>query len=187
MREIAAIAGIAAGVALLFPAVASAGTAEQSLSVKVSGTSVTLHGTCVGENVHAEGNYGVRNGHEPIEAGVMKADGHRQVITFEHIKPGKYIAFMSCADQPSGESTIVDFTISSGKPTSTPTAKPKPETTTAAPAAPQVVKTPAGAPQTGGGPADDGSGPGVLAVGGSAAGLAAAAGAGFWFVRRRRA
>jgi hypothetical protein len=191
MRKTAAIAGVATGIALFFPAVASAGTVQQGLTVKVSGTSATLNGTCVGENVRAEGNYGVRNGHEPIEAGVMKADGHRQTITFENIKPGKYVAFMFCADQPGEKATITGFTIS-GKSATTPTpttsaSAPKPATTTARPASPQVAAKPQGAPQTGGGPADDGSGPGALAVGGAAAGVAAVVGAGFWLARRRRA
>ena len=149
MRKTAAIAGVATGIALFFPAVASAGTVEQSLTVKVSGTSATLNGTCVGENVRAEGNYGVRNGHEPIEAGVMKADGHRQTITFKNIKPGKYVAFMFCADQPGEKATITGFTISTGKPETTPTpttsaSAPKPATTTARPASPQVAAKPQG-------------------------------------------
>jgi hypothetical protein len=175
MRKIAVVAGVAVGTALFFPAVASAGSVAESLSVKVSGTTATLHGTCVGTNVQAEGNYGVRNGHEPYGTGVMKADGHRQTITFENIKPGKYIAFMFCADRTDGKSTIVDFTIPGKKPAA------------GSPAAPQVSKKPQGAPQTGGGPADDETGSGPLVVAGSAAGVAAVAGAGFWLLRRRRA
>ena len=178
MRKIAVAAGIAAGTVLFFPAVASADSAGESLSVKVSGTTATLHGTCVGNNVLAEGNYGVRNGHEPYGAGPMKAAGHRQTITFENIKPGKYIAWISCHDRADGRSTIVDFTISGNKPTA--------PSSTAAPV-PQVGKKPQGAPQTGGGPADDESGSGPLVVGGSAAAVAAVAGAGFWLLRRRRA
>ncbi|SFW64012.1 hypothetical protein [Amycolatopsis australiensis] len=172
MRKIIVAAGVAAGAVLFFPAVASAGS--PGLSVSVSGTTATLHGTCVGNNVVAEGNYGIRNGHEPYGAGVMKADGHRQTITFENIKPGKYIAFMFCHDQKDGNSTVVDFIIP-GKPA------PRPAT-----AAPQVAKKPQGAPQTGGGPGDDEGGIGPLVVGGSAAGVAAVAGAGFWLRRRRR-
>lgn len=177
MRKIVFAAGIAAGLALLTPAVASAGTApvKQTLSVTVSGNSITLQGTCAGSGVYASGDYGYPHGHEPLgNGGAMKVDGHRQTATFQNIKAGKYVAFMWCED--SGKSTVVDFSIPAAKKTE----KQEPARTN------QVAKKPVGAPQTGGGPADD-SGVDPLLVAGGAVGVTAAAGAGFWLLRRRRA
>lgn len=138
MRKIVLSAGIAAGFALLMPAVASASTVpvKQTLSVTVSGNSITLHGTCAGSGVYASGDYGYPQGHEPLgNGGRMKADGHRQTATFRNIKPGKYEAFMWCED--SGKSTVVNFAISG--------VKKEPAKTS------QVTKKPQGAPQTGDG------------------------------------
>ena len=148
MRRVLAAVGVAAGCVLLTPVVASAaepptGT-PASMKVTVSGSTVTITGTCVTSGVKAEGHYGKHDGHEPIDTGVMKVNGKKQSITFTGVRPGSYEAVMFCDEGGYGthQGAVRNFTV--GKP-----AKAK--------SAPQVAVKPQGAPQTGGGPADDGS------------------------------
>ncbi|MGW3965290.1 hypothetical protein ACWED2_36115 [Amycolatopsis sp. NPDC005003] len=188
LGRISAAVGVAAGLALLSPVVASAAETPTgtptSMKVAVSGSTVTITGTCVASGVQAEAGYGVHNGHEPLDWNVMKADGKSYSLTFKGVRPGNYEAVMFCqeggpGDHPGG---IRPFTV--GKP-----AKPAPSTRPAQPAvkpAPQVGVKPQGAPQTGGGPADDDSGATPLVAGGAVA-LVGAAGAGAWVLRRRAA
>ncbi|MFD8492431.1 hypothetical protein [Amycolatopsis sp. NPDC059657] len=179
IRKSVVIAGMAAGFALLSPVAALAGDqgVDHKLTISVSGSTITLHGTCAKPNEHAEGNYGVPNGHEPFGAGTMKANGIKQSISFKGVKPGKYIAWMFCdSDGEGSQGTInskqVAFTV----------AAPKPAAETKAP---QVAEKPKGAPQTGGGAeAANDAGIGTAALG---AGAALALGGGGFFALRRRA
>ncbi|MGW4060908.1 hypothetical protein ACWEGE_21665 [Amycolatopsis sp. NPDC004747] len=183
LRVIAAAAGVAAGFVLLSPVVASAAEtptgAPASMKVTVSGSTVTITGTCVTSGVQAEASYGVHNGHEPLDANVMKAVGKGYSLTFEGVRPGTYEAVMFCHEGGPGSHPggIRAFTV--GKPA--PSAKPAQP---AAKPAPQVGVKPQGAPQTGGGPADDESGATPLVAGGAVV-LVGAAGA--WALRRRAA
>jgi len=185
VRVIGGAAGVAAGLVLLTPVVASAAETPTgtptSMKVTVSGSTVTIAGTCVTSGVQAEAGYGVHGGHEPLGWNVMKADGKSYSLTFKGVRPGNYEAVMFCQEGGPGNHPggIRAFTV--GKP-----AKPAPSTQPAKPAqpAPQVGVKPQGAPQTGGGPAEDGAGAAPLVVGGAVA-LVGAAGAGAWVLRRR--
>lgn len=173
IRKSVVIAGMAAGFALLSPVAALAG--DHGVDHKLT-ISVSLHGTCAKPNEHAEGNYGVQNGHEPIGTVTMKTNGTKQSISFKGVKPGKYIAWMFCdsdgeGSQPTINSKQVAFTVPA----------PKPATETKAP---QVAEKPKGAPQTGGGAeAADDAGIGTAAAGAAAA--LALGGGGFFALRRR--
>ncbi len=191
LRRIAAAAGVAAGFALLSPVVASAadGTSTgnpTSMKVTVSGSTVTMTGTCTTEGVKAEGGYGVHRGHEPLDWGVMTADGKKQSVTFKGVRPGNYEAIMFCHESgPVTADVVRAFTV--GKPAqSAPSSRPAKPAQPAAKPAPQVAVKPQGAPQTGGGPADDESAATPLLAGGAIA-LVGAAGAGAWALRRRAA
>ncbi|SDX33139.1 hypothetical protein SAMN05421504_1021061 [Amycolatopsis xylanica] len=183
IRKSVVIAGMAAGFALLSPVAALAGdhVVDHNLKVSVSGSTVTLQGSCAKPNEQAQGHYGVRNGHEPIGIEAMKANGTKQTLSFKGVKPGKYIAWMFCDSDsaPNGGSIsgkLVDFTVGA----------PKPATETKAPQtkAPQVAEKPKGAPQTGGGAeAADDAGIGTAAAGAAAA--LAIGGGGFFALRRR--
>ncbi|KDN19017.1 hypothetical protein DV20_27810 [Amycolatopsis rifamycinica] len=164
---------MAAGCVLLSPVVASAAETPTgnptSMKVTVSGSTVTIAGTCVTSGAKAEAGYGVHRGHEPIDTGLMKANGKKQSITFTGVRPGNYEAAMYCHEGGPGSAGVVrNFTV--GKP-----GKPKP--------APQVAVKPQGAPQTGGGPADEESAAPALLAGGAIA----LVGAGGAVALRRRA
>ncbi|HET6705569.1 hypothetical protein, partial [Amycolatopsis sp.] len=159
MRRSIATAGVAAGCVLLSPAVASADEAypgnPTSMEVTVSGTSVTITGTCATDDVKAEAGYDFYRGQRPVQHGVMTQNRNKHSITFTGVEPGVWYATMSCLEGGTG-SWSRKFTV--GMPgTPTPT-KPTPKPTKPKPKpAPQVAVKPQGAPQTGGGPADDGS------------------------------
>ncbi|MEV5718696.1 hypothetical protein AB0L41_32820 [Amycolatopsis mediterranei] len=200
MGRIAAAAGVAAGFVLLSPVVASAAEAPtgnpESMKVTVSGTAMTVTGTCLTEGMTAEAGYRVHGGHEPpkwgVDWGYMEMVGKRQSITFKGVRPGTYEVTMFCHEGGPLTANSVQ-TITVGKPAkpaqSTQPAKPAPATQPAKPAvkpAPQVGVKPQGAPQTGGGPADDESTATPLLAGGAIA-LVGAAGAGALVLRRRAA
>jgi hypothetical protein len=180
-------AGLAAGFALVSPIAAVAATdgtgtapppAKETMTLSVSGNRLTINGTCTATGVLAEAGYGVHNGHEPVQAGPMTANGYHQTITFTDVRPGTYEAYMYCHNQSDGQSLVKKFTIPAAtKPART-------ETPTTARKAPQVAVRPQGAPETGGGPADDGTDPTGFVLGGVAV-FASAGGAGFWALRRR--
>ncbi|WP_370945861.1 hypothetical protein AB5J62_43320 [Amycolatopsis sp. cg5] len=174
---------MAAGFALLSPVAALAGSpgVDHKLNISVSGSTVTLSGVCAKPNDHAEGNYGVRNGHEPYGTGTMKANGNKQTISFKGVKPGKYIAWMFCDSDAEGSSGTINskevaFTVGA----------PKPATETKAPQtkAPQVAEKPKGAPQTGGG-AEAAADAGIGTAAAGAAAALAIGGGGFFALRRR--
>ncbi|MFB9689129.1 hypothetical protein [Amycolatopsis plumensis] len=192
LRVIAAAAGVAAGFVVLSPVVASAAETPTgtptTMKVTVSGSTVTITGTCVTKGVQAEAGYGTHNGHEPLGWNVMKADGKSYSLTFTGVRAGTYEAIMYCVEGGPGEHPggIRAFTV--GKPAKpAPSTKPAPsKPTQPTQTAPQVGVKPQGAPQTGGGPADDESGATPLLVGGAVA-LVGATGAGAWVLRRRAA
>ncbi|MEU4523721.1 hypothetical protein AB0F52_34025 [Amycolatopsis sp. NPDC024027] len=182
MGRIAAAVGVAAGLALLSPGVASAAD-PTSMKITVSGSTVTITATCATSGVKAEVGIGVSGGQERIDYHVMTVDGKKQSFTFKGVRPGNYDANISCIEHTEGFGGLMRaFTV--GKPV-----KPAPSTQPAKPAAkpaPQVAVKPQGAPQTGGGPADDESAATPLLAGGAIA-LVGAAGAGAWALRRRAA
>ncbi|GHG29150.1 MULTISPECIES: hypothetical protein [Amycolatopsis] len=176
LRVIAAAAGVAAGFVLLSPVVASAAD-PTSMKITVSGSTVTITGTCFTSGVKAEVGIGVSSGQEHIDYHVMAVDGKRQSFTFTGVRPGNYRANMSCSEDREGFGGLMRaFTV--GK-----AAKPAPSTQPAKPAQPQVAVKPQGAPQTGGGPAEDESTATLLVAGGAVA-LVGVAGA---VALRRRA
>ncbi|SDZ24261.1 hypothetical protein SAMN05421504_11151 [Amycolatopsis xylanica] len=187
IRKSVVVAGAAAGFALLSPVAALAGNAplhQESLSVSISGSTVTLHATCAKPNEEAEGMYGqhVELGAGVIERAPMKADGYKQTVSFKNLKPGKYYALALCGSDTGGKGPAVDFTMPAP---AKETAKPKPQPA-AETKAPQVAAKPSGAPQTGGGTSADEGGIGTAAIAGGAAAVAGAGGLGFWALRRRR-
>jgi len=187
LGRISAAVGVAAGLALLSPVVASAAEASAgpppSMKVKVDeDNNVSIEGTCFNSEDEAEAGYGER-GQKLIELNDMIKDGNTRYVVFKHVLPGKYEANMYCHKIGQG-SARADRTFTVGKP-----AKPAPSAKPTQPAvkpAPQVGVKPQGAPQTGGGPADDESGATPFVAGGAVA-LVGAAGAGALVLRRRRA
>jgi hypothetical protein len=182
MGRIAAAVGVAAGLALLSPGVASAAD-PTSMKITVSGSTVTIAATCATSGAKAEVGIGVADGQERIDYHVMTVDRKKQSYTFKGVRPGKYYANISCLENTEGFAGLLRaFTV--GKPaTSAPSTQPaKP----AVKPAPQVGVKPQGAPQTGGGPADDDSVAMPLLAGGGIA-LVGAAGAGVLVLRRRAA
>lgn len=179
IRKSVVIAGMAAGFALLSPVAALAGSpngVEKSLSISVSGSTVTLNGVCAEDKVGARWGWGVKNGHEPFGEGRMKSSGHKQTASFKVSKPGNYVAWFACDEmgEQGAEPMEKPFTVS------------PPQKETVKPKAPQVAEKPKGAPQTGGGAeAADDAGIGTAAAGAAAA--LAVGGAGFFALRRRRA
>ncbi len=163
MRRSIATAGVAASCVLLTSAVASAGEPGNptSMNVKVSGTTVTVTGTCPTEGVEAEASYDIYRGQMPKQLGLMTKKGKIYSRTFTNVAPDYWQATMVCLDGSNGHATrrfIVGVPPLPGwpeTPTPTPT-KPAPKPTKPKPKpAPQVAVKPHGAPQTGGGPADD--------------------------------
>ncbi|WP_410643193.1 hypothetical protein [Amycolatopsis sp. lyj-346] len=151
MRRISATAGVAAGCLLLSPSLASADEPypgkPTSMNVTVSGTSVTITGTCAASGIKAEASYYIYRGQQPRQSGVMTKNGKKYSITFTGVLPGDHWAIMRCLDGGTGHDWR-KFTV--GMPgTPTPT-KPAPKPTKPK-SAPQVVVKPQGAPQTGGG------------------------------------
>jgi hypothetical protein len=185
-RKSFALAGLVTGFVVLSPVAAFAGnnTQTETLSVSISGSSVTLHGTCSPATTRAEGAYGVERGHEPYNTGLMAMKGGKQTITFADVKAGNYIAFMFCVEpnEPtgSGDSTVKAFTMPAPQKPAKPVTKPEPVVQE------QVAKKPQGAPDTGGGPVEEGSDVALLAAGGAAA-AAGVGGLAFFALRRRRA
>jgi len=192
MRRTLFAAGVSAGCVLLSPVVASADEAypgnPTSMNVTVSGSSVTITGTCATADVKAEAAYDFYRGQRPVQQGVMTQNGNKHSITFDWVEPGVWYATMSCLEGGTGSWWRM-FTVGTPdtptptKPTLTkPTPKPKPTKPKPKPA-PQVAVKPQGAPQTGGGPADDESAVPALVAGGAIL----LVGAGGAVVLRRRA
>ncbi|SED24074.1 hypothetical protein SAMN04489727_7039 [Amycolatopsis tolypomycina] len=196
MRRSTAAAGVAAGCVLLLPAVASAGAPQPgnptSMKVTVSGTTVTVTGTCPTEGVEAEASYDIYRGQMPKQLGLMTKKGKVYTRTFTNVAPDYWQAIMVCLDGSNGHAIrrfrvgvppIPGWDDAAGVAGSTPT-KPAPKPTKPKPKpAPQVVVKPQGAPQTGGGPADDDSAVPALVAGGALL----LVGAGGAVVLRRRA
>ncbi len=185
MRRIAAAVGVAAGFVLLSPVVASAAEAPTgnptSMKVEVDDAdNVTIEGTCVNSAVQAEAGYRVPGGHRPILHGDLIMQGKTGSVTYKHVPPGKYEAYIYCYEGGPGDHRGPVRTFTVGK--SAQSAQPAKPTQTA----PQVGVKPQGAPQTGGGPADDESTATPLLVGGAIA-LVGATGAGALVLRRRAA
>lgn len=197
MRRSFAAAGVAAGCVLVSPVVASAAEGvpgnPTSMSVKVSGTTVTVTGTCPTEGVEAQAYYDIYRGQFPKQLGLMTKKGKVYSRTFTNVAPDYWEATMICLDGGNGHA-IRRFRVgvppipgwgdppASTKPTHT---KPAPKPTKPQPKpAPQVVVKPHGAPQTGGGPADDGSAAPALVAGGA---LVLVGAGSAWAVRRRNA
>jgi hypothetical protein len=199
MRRSFAAAGVAATCVLVSPVVASAAEGvpgnPTSMNVKVSGTTVTVTGTCPTEGVQAEASYDIYRGQWPRQLGLMTKKGKIYTRTFTEVPPDYWEATMVCLDGSNGhatrrfrvgvppgpgwENTPGPTEPTPTKPTTKPTkSKPKP--------APQVAVKPQGAPQTGGGPVDDESGVPALVAGGAIL-LVGAGGAGTWVLRRRNA
>ena len=190
MRRTLVAAGVSAGCVLLSPVVASAAEGvpgnPTSMNVKVSGTTVTVTGTCPTEGVQAEASYDIYRGQWPRQLGLMTKKGKVYSRTFTNVAPDYWEATMVCLDGSNGHATRRfrvgvpqltppwDYTPTPTKPKPT---KPKPKP------APQVAVKPHGAPQTGGGPADDESAVPALVAGGAIL----LVGAGGAVVLRRRA
>lgn len=195
MRRTLVAAGVSAGCVLLSPVVASAAEGvpgnPTSMHVKVSGTTVTVTGTCPTEGVEAEASYDIYRGQFPKQLGLMTKKGKTYTRTFTDVPPDYWQATMVCLDGSNGHA-IVRFRVGVpplpgwGEDTPAPTKPtPKPKPTKSKPKpAPQVVVKPQGAPQTGGGPADDGAAVPALVAGGAIV-LVGAGGA--WVLRRRAA
>ncbi|MGW4060909.1 hypothetical protein ACWEGE_21670 [Amycolatopsis sp. NPDC004747] len=190
LGKISAAVGVAAGLALLSPVVASAAEAPEgpppSMEVKVDvDNNVSIEGTCFNSGDEAEAGYGER-GRKLSEFNEMIKDGNTRYVVFKHVEPGNYEAYMYCHKSGQG-SARAERAFTVGKPAKpAPSAKPTQPAKPAAKPAPQVGVKPQGAPQTGGGPADDESGATPLVAGGAVA-LVGAAGAGAWVLRRRAA
>ncbi len=191
--KISAAVGVAAGLALLSPVVASAAEGNvASVHVDVSGSVVTLTVTCVASGVPAEAHYFARSGDRALGGGFLAPKGNKLSIMFKGVQPGDYRAEIHCdtADKDFAGVTrlfVVPKPAQPGKPAqSTQPTKPTQPAAKPTQTAPQVGVKPQGAPQTGGGPADDESTATPLLAGGAVA-LVGAAGAGAWVLRRRAA
>lgn len=164
MRRSFAAAGLAAGCVLVSPLVVSAAEgapgSPTSMKVTVSGTTVTVTGTCPTEGVQAEASYDIYRGQMPKQLGLMTKKGKVYSRTFTDVAPDYWQATMVCLDGSNGHAERRfrvgvppgpgwENTPGPAGPTPTPT-KPAPKPTKPK-SAPQVVVKPQGAPQTGGG------------------------------------